>query len=240
MYTCDNCGYSTKVKRYLECHYNRKTPCVSSVFKCNGCDKIFSRKYNLDRHMEKCKGKGVVIGEEVVKKEIILNHYNYPDAMKLKKKDYKKIVYSEEPIVEFMRLLYENDSNHSILLKDKDTNDYEVFDGKKICVMDGDLIIMGLIKELKNTLAGDLIDMGDELVDRFEEYIIKRDYTCKDGSKVRTQFKVKDKTVVDEIMLKAEMKGIKKVLLCNFFKIKDKFDKTRFELADTVNYCLQL
>lgn len=77
LYTCDRCGYSTTIKSHLKKHLNRKKTCpskncnisINNLKKkygfhdsltsergniCPFCNKYFSRRDNLKRHLEKC------------------------------------------------------------------------------------------------------------------------------------------------------------------------------------------
>jgi len=73
LYTCPRCGYSTRQKNDIRKHYYRKIPCrVTKTnvsinilrselpphskikYSCKICLREFKRKYNFERHIEKC------------------------------------------------------------------------------------------------------------------------------------------------------------------------------------------
>lgn len=94
IYKCEVCGWQTDRKQNYNRHLNRKTICTplekkrESVlnkveYKCTKCCKVFSRKYNLERHEAIC------TGEIVEKKEEEFNSDNLKDL--LKQVDTKKL-----------------------------------------------------------------------------------------------------------------------------------------------------
>ena len=86
LYTCERCGYSTTIKSHLKKHFNRKKTCPSknssisiNILKkqfglqetnnskenlCPFCNRCFSRKDNLKRHLEKCVPKNQSLNTE--------------------------------------------------------------------------------------------------------------------------------------------------------------------------------
>ena len=73
LYKCNNCNYSTNRKSNFLSHINRRSPCVKEnlddaslefsdstlskdgkIFKCDKCNKEFSTKWNLKRHLGSC------------------------------------------------------------------------------------------------------------------------------------------------------------------------------------------
>lgn len=57
-YTCNTCDKKFPKKSNYEYHINRKNPCklpminnANPIFKCPNCPMIYTRKYNLDKHM---------------------------------------------------------------------------------------------------------------------------------------------------------------------------------------------
>lgn len=93
-YECKRCKHKTKQKIEMQRHLQRKMKCLRELdsykysdedlynlsmekikfdkpsnkseteFICNICDKIFSRKFNLDRHAQKCKTKELISQKE--------------------------------------------------------------------------------------------------------------------------------------------------------------------------------
>ena len=93
-YECKRCKHKTKQKIEIQRHLQRKMKCLRELdsykysdedlynlsmekikfdkpsnkseteFICNICDKIFSRKFNLDRHAQKCKTKELISHKE--------------------------------------------------------------------------------------------------------------------------------------------------------------------------------
>ena len=53
-YKCSRCSKIFTKKYNFEKHQNRKYPCKKVNFKCTFCNKIYSTKSNLNKHMKKC------------------------------------------------------------------------------------------------------------------------------------------------------------------------------------------
>jgi len=57
-YKCNRCGRKFKKKVNYEYHKKRKFPCmkknIEKKFKCDGCNKLYSTKSNLNRHNKIC------------------------------------------------------------------------------------------------------------------------------------------------------------------------------------------
>ena len=50
-YTCKKCGKVFKRKSNYDRHVNKKNKCYKEL-KCKKCGKIFDRKFNYDRHLK--------------------------------------------------------------------------------------------------------------------------------------------------------------------------------------------
>jgi hypothetical protein len=59
IYICEKCKKEFNKKSAYDSHLSRKTPCIDNdIYKnntCNDCNKIFSTKFNLKKHMIICK-----------------------------------------------------------------------------------------------------------------------------------------------------------------------------------------
>ena len=58
IYQCSKCLKNFKKKSTYDCHMSRKFPCIKNLeieSKCIYCNKIYSTKYNLKIHQDKCK-----------------------------------------------------------------------------------------------------------------------------------------------------------------------------------------
>lgn len=52
-FTCDDCGYSCKLKLSILNHVQMKH--LNNIFKCPACEKSFGSQFNLNRHVRHCK-----------------------------------------------------------------------------------------------------------------------------------------------------------------------------------------
>lgn len=109
---CYNCGKQFKTQAHLNQHKNRKTPClirdvkpedINNPNRCIYCNKIFSKKENLTKHLKTCKVKngGLQLLHDKVKHEEQIRIRQ--EELEIENKDIKAMVSLMKAEIEDLR-----------------------------------------------------------------------------------------------------------------------------------------
>jgi hypothetical protein len=108
-YKCPRCGYNTNVKNCIQRHIVRKNICKPKIkdidlskidpeilhssdvkeYTCKTCNKLYSRKDNLHRHMKKCASEKIILTKcKCIKlldnyEELLVKHNDLRDKVKI-------------------------------------------------------------------------------------------------------------------------------------------------------------
>ncbi len=189
-FSCSVCSYSSDIRENVARHIKRKNKCGENPsimrtqidVKCEHCDKIFTFKSNLYRHLKICKVKKTNLEKELVKKDekikdletqlaqkpntiigtqnntinINLAPWNDPllprDVERYYRESVKKIFLAVPTLIKFIHFNTDHPENHNICIRNGRSKTAKVYNGKEWETIDEDQLIATLIADYEQTL----------------------------------------------------------------------------------------
>ncbi len=201
-FKCTICQYNSDRKSNVKTHINSvcvnaSIEIVKNTIKCEYCNKLFTLKSNLVRHIKICKIKKtnleeenkilkekLAIAEEALSKKpnitinnnnvnIILAPWNNPklpdDINRYYRDSVKKIFLAVPTLIKYIHFNAEHPENHNICIKNGRNKVAKVYNGSEWESIDEDQLIQTLITDYEQTLEDFSDTNGLEYTEKYQE-----------------------------------------------------------------------
>jgi hypothetical protein len=223
-YKCEKCEKIFNKKSNYITHINKKNPCNEDGTECKYCQRIYSRKDYLKKHMELCKKKNIINeiniqtnngivnnAKSVVNNFIVINPFLCEDMSKLTEKQktniLKKCYMSIPELIKQIHFNPDIPENHNVYISNIKSKYGHINDGKKWILTKVDQLIDDLINKKKDDIE-ELLEEYEEkipekVVDKIRDVIASIEYDPlsdeeKKNNKDKINFK---KQIMDEVKL---------------------------------------
>ena len=113
IYKCDTCKKEFLIKRLYDNHLSRKNPCGLYTNQCIHCNKNYSTKYNLNKHLKICK-------------KNTIEYHN-----KIQMEELKNLLLAQQKSIEELKELNETNKNININSNNTTNNIINIFSAGK-------------------------------------------------------------------------------------------------------------